>query len=595
MLQSSGRPNLAIHVGNRPPKLCSHRRSDAWIGTARGGTSGDRPLPWPHCFLHGATAADHGQTTVSRAGGLWRDAPCRWAGSRGFLCPFPNGPDSGLEPVPHRGPVEETTSRTRVQTLEIDLRELSVVETADLEGGGHLPRKGGPGRHGAEPLATTPADGPHAHLRRRPRRARWVRDRDPGRVAHARRVLGHHGDGVPAGQPVPAAAARRAAGRPAHAGEVRGLERRPGRRRRRADVGDGPAHPVRRLRRRGAARPHSSSARRVLGDPLGAPHRDGCGTAPSSSGRERSRRSSSGRSTSTPSTALPSRDTSTSTPHAGRSRRRVETPRLCCGAAPDCCGGNRAGVLVVAFGHYRESGLMDVVRRHRLGFVSMFVIPRLFEVGRAPRCRTTSARSRAAPPSGRDVRAEMAASSARSTSREPARDRRAVARAGALALAVRWEGGRGVIFRQVRVGRDGREFEVFKFRSMRPADPGESDVQWSIAKDSRVGNVGRFIRKTSLDELPQLFNILRGDMTFVAPDPSGRTSSRSSARTSRTTAPAPRSRRAHRAGPGQRPARRHLHRRPGPVRQLLHRELEPLARREGDPPDRPPRPQPSGS
>ena len=76
-----------------------------------------------------------------------------------------------------------------------------------------------------------------------------------------------------------------------------------------------------------------------------------------------------------------------------------------------------------------------------------------------------------------------------------------------------------MIFRQVRVGRDGREFEVFKFRSMRPADPGESDVQWSIAKDSRVGTVGRFIRKTSLDELPQLFNILRGDMTFVGPRP----------------------------------------------------------------------------
>ena len=89
----------------------------------------------------------------------------------------------------------------------------------------------------------------------------------------------------------------------------------------------------------------------------------------------------------------------------------------------------------------------------------------------------------------------------------------------AIALAVRWEGGRGVIFRQIRVGQDGREFEVFKFRSMRPADPGESDVQWSIANDSRVGKVGRFIRRTSLDELPQLFNILRGEMTFVGPRP----------------------------------------------------------------------------
>jgi exopolysaccharide biosynthesis polyprenyl glycosylphosphotransferase len=89
----------------------------------------------------------------------------------------------------------------------------------------------------------------------------------------------------------------------------------------------------------------------------------------------------------------------------------------------------------------------------------------------------------------------------------------------AIALAVRWEGGPGVIFRQVRVGRGGQLFEVLKFRSMRPADPGESDITWSIAQDDRVGPVGRFIRRTSLDELPQLFNILRGEMTIVGPRP----------------------------------------------------------------------------
>ncbi len=76
-----------------------------------------------------------------------------------------------------------------------------------------------------------------------------------------------------------------------------------------------------------------------------------------------------------------------------------------------------------------------------------------------------------------------------------------------------------MIFRQVRVGRDGRLFEVLKFRSMRPEAPGEADVRWSIAADERVGPVGRFIRRTSLDELPQLFNILRGDMTIVGPRP----------------------------------------------------------------------------
>lgn len=87
------------------------------------------------------------------------------------------------------------------------------------------------------------------------------------------------------------------------------------------------------------------------------------------------------------------------------------------------------------------------------------------------------------------------------------------------ALAVRIEGGPGVIFRQVRVGRDGKHFELLKFRSMRPADDTESQTQWSVASDNRVGRVGRFLRCTSIDELPQLWNIVRGDMTVVGPRP----------------------------------------------------------------------------
>lgn len=87
------------------------------------------------------------------------------------------------------------------------------------------------------------------------------------------------------------------------------------------------------------------------------------------------------------------------------------------------------------------------------------------------------------------------------------------------ALAVRIEGGTGVIFRQVRVGRDGRHFELLKFRSMRPANEQESQTRWCVASDSRIGPVGRFLRATSIDELPQLWNILRGDMTLVGPRP----------------------------------------------------------------------------
>ncbi len=89
----------------------------------------------------------------------------------------------------------------------------------------------------------------------------------------------------------------------------------------------------------------------------------------------------------------------------------------------------------------------------------------------------------------------------------------------AAALAVRLEGGPGIIFKQVRVGRDGKEFELLKFRSMCPANEAESQTCWSVATDARVGPVGRFLRCTSIDELPQLWNILRGDMAVVGPRP----------------------------------------------------------------------------
>ena len=87
------------------------------------------------------------------------------------------------------------------------------------------------------------------------------------------------------------------------------------------------------------------------------------------------------------------------------------------------------------------------------------------------------------------------------------------------ALAIRIDGGPGVIFRQPRVGRNGELFNCLKLRSMRPATSAESATNWSIATDNRVSKVGRFLRKTSLDELPQLWNILRGDMTLVGPRP----------------------------------------------------------------------------
>jgi len=89
----------------------------------------------------------------------------------------------------------------------------------------------------------------------------------------------------------------------------------------------------------------------------------------------------------------------------------------------------------------------------------------------------------------------------------------------AAAIAVRVEGGPGVIFRQVRVGRDGKQFELLKFRSICPTNEAESQTRWNVASDNRVGPVGRLLRCSSIDELPQLWNILRGDMTIVGPRP----------------------------------------------------------------------------
>ena len=76
-----------------------------------------------------------------------------------------------------------------------------------------------------------------------------------------------------------------------------------------------------------------------------------------------------------------------------------------------------------------------------------------------------------------------------------------------------------VLFRQKRVGLDDRVFELLKFRTMNPANDHESATHWCIAHDARIGRLGRILRATSLDELPQLWNVIRGDMTLVGPRP----------------------------------------------------------------------------
>jgi exopolysaccharide biosynthesis polyprenyl glycosylphosphotransferase len=82
----------------------------------------------------------------------------------------------------------------------------------------------------------------------------------------------------------------------------------------------------------------------------------------------------------------------------------------------------------------------------------------------------------------------------------------------------RWETG-SVMFRQTRVGLDGRPFTLLKFCTLRPTASAESATRWNIGHDDRVRRLGRFLRRTSLDELPQLWNVLRGDMSLVGPRP----------------------------------------------------------------------------
>ncbi|NSC24944.1 sugar transferase, partial [Streptomyces albus subsp. chlorinus] len=89
----------------------------------------------------------------------------------------------------------------------------------------------------------------------------------------------------------------------------------------------------------------------------------------------------------------------------------------------------------------------------------------------------------------------------------------------ACALAVRVLDGPGVLFRQERIGRGGRPFTLVKFRTVRGADPHEAATRWTVAGDARTSRIGRLLRRTSLDELPQLWNVVRGDMSLVGPRP----------------------------------------------------------------------------
>jgi exopolysaccharide biosynthesis polyprenyl glycosylphosphotransferase len=176
--------------------------------------------------------------------------------------------------------------------------------------------------------------------------------------------------------------------------------------------------------------------------------------------------------------------------------------------------------VVVAFSSMKESEMVSLIRTCDRYSCELFVVPRLFELQHVddemdtawglPLVRLRRATYRSAAWRVKRV-TDVAVAGVALVAVAPL--------LAILAVAVRLDGGPGILFRQERVGVDGRHFQVLKFRSLRPATDQESQTRWNIALDDRLTALGRFLRKSSLDELPQLFNILRGDMSLVGPRP----------------------------------------------------------------------------
>ena len=176
--------------------------------------------------------------------------------------------------------------------------------------------------------------------------------------------------------------------------------------------------------------------------------------------------------------------------------------------------------LIVAFGPTGEQELVEVLRQVSSLDVDLHVVPRFFELGLVPGgpgvehlwgipvYQVRRAALRAAAWRCKRV-IDVAVASAAIVVTSPVM--------GAAALAVRLTSPGPVLFRQRRTGQNGREIDVLKFRTLRVND--DADITWSVEDDPRQTAVGKWLRRLSLDELPQLWNVLRGDMSIVGPRP----------------------------------------------------------------------------
>ena len=183
----------------------------------------------------------------------------------------------------------------------------------------------------------------------------------------------------------------------------------------------------------------------------------------------------------------------------------------------------RVDRVLVAYGLTRSQDMVEALRACDLHDVEVHVVPRMFELGLdrgemgtddiwgIPVVRVKRAARRSGAWRTKRVFDVVVASAA------------LVVSAPLFVLigaAVKWNSPGPVFFRQRRVGKDGRDFYIVKFRTLPVND--DSDHAWTVASDERLTPIGNVLRRTSLDELPQLINVLRGEMSLVGPRPERR-------------------------------------------------------------------------
>ena len=175
--------------------------------------------------------------------------------------------------------------------------------------------------------------------------------------------------------------------------------------------------------------------------------------------------------------------------------------------------------VIIAFGGVSEQELVTIVRRCAGTGAQFYVVPRLFELG-------VSASEVGHEVDGLPlVKVSAPAGYCQMWAAKRAFDLVTSSLLVLLtspvllacAIAVKLTSRGPVFFRQERIGIGGRRFEILKFRTMKVND--DSNTQWSVDDDERVTAVGRILRPSHLDELPQLFNVLKGDMSLVGPRP----------------------------------------------------------------------------